>query len=280
MRKGTRQRPGSESFNQRGIELADRGWLEEAIREFTQAIHEDTDSPYPRINRASVYIEQSRHIDALEDLLSAVKLAPGEMATHYHLGVFLSRFGSTMAISQLQQALTQDPEQIDALIQLGTTLADRGETHEAEKSFRAALEIDHTDPLVNRELGVLMMEKGCIHEAISHLKMASSALSQDVEILVDLGMAYIQAGFYDKAERLFLDVLELEPASQHAHYNLAAIYADRENKDQAIQHLQQAATSGFFRVQDWAQDDRMFDKLRADQHFRQFMETIDPPDVG
>ena len=262
----------SQTFNLRGIELADKGWLDEALREFSQAIDADSDSPFPRINRASVYLEKERHLDALEDLLEAVKLAPGEAATHYHLGVFLSRFGSKLAVGHLQQSLNRDPEQVDALLQLGTTLADRGETRSAEQHFRAALQIDPADATTNRELGVLLMERGEIHEAITHIKAASVALPGDTEIAIDLSMAYIQAGFYEKSEELLVEIIEGNPENLHANYNLAAIYADWDRLEKAMFHLKKAAESDFSRVKDWVDDDRMFDKLKKDITYRMFFE--------
>jgi tetratricopeptide (TPR) repeat protein len=272
MEKGSQNRFGADGFNQRGIELADRGWLEEAVNEFNRAIELDHRSPYPRINRASVYLEQGRLAEALHDLLEAVRLAPDEPSTHYHLGVFLSRYGSNLAVSELNASLSLDPEQVDALLQLGATYADRGENREAEESLRAALEVDGTDPAVNRELGVLLMERGKIHDAIRHLRVACEQYPADTEILVDLGMAYIQAGFYQEAEQTLVRVLDGDSRNLHAHYNLAAIYTDWGKKDLAIQHLNRACAVGPTRVRDWLSDDRMFDKLRTD---RRFIELVD-----
>ena len=279
MEKGSQNRIGADGFNQRGIELADRGWLEEAIKEFNRAIELDHQSPFPRVNRASVFLEQGRLRDALNDLLEAVRLAPEETTTHYHLGVFLSRYGSNLAVSELQASLSMDPDQVDALLQLGTTYADRGESREAEESLRAALEIDRNDPAVNRELGVLLMEQGKIHDAIRHLRVACDQYPSDMEILVDLGMAYIQAGFYQEAEHTLQKVLAGDPQSLHAHYNLAAIYTDWDKEDQAILHLEQACTIGPMRVRDWLSDDRMFDKLRTDRRFLELFEA-DPSIVN
>ncbi len=266
--------------NQRGIELADRGWLDEALREFDRAIELDTASPFPRINRASVFLEQGRYLDALEDLIAAVGLAPGEAATHYHLGMFLSRFGSSMAINQLRASLDLDPDQIDALLQLGATHAELGETSQAQQAFQAALDIDPQDPVVNRELGVLYMEQEKIHEAIHHLKFAHQQLPEDMDIQVDLGMAYIHAGFYEKAQMLLTSVLDKDQDNLHAHYNLAAIYAEWEKVDKAIHHLKRAAAIGCIRVRDWLMEDRMFDNLRSDQRFVQLVEGDRPPEVG
>jgi tetratricopeptide (TPR) repeat protein len=280
MEKGSQNRFGADGFNQRGIELADRGWLEEAVKEFNRAIELDHRSPFPRINRASVYLEQGRLLDALSDLIEAVRLAPDEPATHYHLGVFLSRYGSNLAVSELHASLNLDPEQVDALLQLGATYADRGEGGEAEESLRAALEVDGSDPAVNRELGVILMERGKIHDAIRHLRVACEEFPTDMEIQVDLGMAYIQAGFYEKAEATLNRVLSRDPENLHANYNLAAIYTEWAQTDQALSHLGRACAVGPARVRDWLSDDRMFDKLRADPRFAQLIQVGQPGDTG
>lgn len=280
MEKGSQNRFGADGFNQRGIELADRGWLEEAVKEFNRAIELDHHSPFPRINRASVYLEQGRLLDALSDLLEAVRLAPEEPATHYHLGVFLSRYGSNLAVSELHASLALDPEQVDALLQLGATYADRGESREAEESLRAALEVDQSDPAANRELGVLLMERGKIHDAIRHLRVACEQYPKDTEVQVDLGMAYIQAGFYEEAENTLTKVLSHDPENLHAHYNLAAIYTDRGKNDQAFSHLRRAYTVGPSRVHDWLSDDRMFDKLRSDPRFVELIRADCSGDSG
>jgi tetratricopeptide (TPR) repeat protein len=280
MEKGSQNRFGSDGFNQRGIELADRGWLEEAVKEFDRAIELDTHSPFPHINRASVYLEQGRLLDALSDLIEAVRLAPEEPATRYHLGVFMSRYGSNLAVSELHASLSLDPDQVDALLQLGTTYADRGDNREAEESLRAALEVDQNDPAVNRELGVLLMEQGKIHDAIRHLKLASDQFPSDMDILVDLGMAYIQAGFYEEAQSTLSKVISRDPENLHAHYNLAAIYTDRGEHDQAFSHLQRACAIGPVRVRDWLSDDRMFDKLRTDRRFKDLLRADPKRDSG
>ena len=280
MEKGSQNRFGADGFNQRGIELADRGWLEEAVKEFNRAIELDQRSPFPRINRASVYLEQGRLLDALSDLLEAVRLAPDEPATHYHLGVFLSRYGTNLAVSELHASLNLDPEQVDALLQLGATYADRGESSEAEESLRAALEVDSSDPAVNRELGVILMERGKIHDAIRHLRVACEEYPTDMEIQVDLGMAYIQAGFYEKAAATLTKVLSRDPENLHANYNLAAIYTEWAQTDQALSHLGRACAVGPARVRDWLSDDRMFDKLRADPRFTKLLQAGQPGETG
>jgi tetratricopeptide (TPR) repeat protein len=279
MRNESNRTGSSETLNQRGIELANRGWLEEALREFGRAIDLDRTSPFPRINRASVYLEQGRSLEALEDLLAAVRLAPEDPTTHYHLGMLLSQCGSALALGELQTALNQDPEGLDTLIQLGCTYADRGEYREAEQMFKAALALEPDDPFANHEYGIFLMDHGHIHEAITRLKIALLNLPKDPEVETDLAMAYIQAGFYDQATTILASVLKRQPDNLHAFYNLAAIHANRGEIDVALQHLRKAASIDLKKVQNWLLDDSMFDGLKSRAEFKDFLSSVSRRDL-
>lgn len=281
MSSSPRNNHSSEAINQRGIELADRGWLDEALREFSRAIDLDQCAHFPRINRANVYVEQGRMLEALEDLLAAVRLAPGDPATHYHLGLFLSRYGTELGMRELQATLGLDPDNVDALLQLGAAHSDRGEFTEAEDALDAVLDLDPLDPQANREKGILRMDQGQVHEAIGHLRTAHEQNPHDTEITVDLGLAYLQAGFFEQGARHLQSVVELIPDHLYALYNLAAIHAQADQPDKALGLLHRAVELHGIRVGDWLRDDPMFDKLRQDQRFVDLIEVnAPPPDMG
>ena len=66
----------SDEHNSRGIELADRGWLDEAIKEFKKAIDLDPHSAHAHDNLATVYAEKKLFREALGEYLTAIKLEP------------------------------------------------------------------------------------------------------------------------------------------------------------------------------------------------------------
>src|SRR5260370_25110555 len=67
----------SDEHNSRGIELADRGWLDEAIKEFKKAIDLDPDSAHAHDNLATVHAEKKLFREALDEDLTAIRLYPG-----------------------------------------------------------------------------------------------------------------------------------------------------------------------------------------------------------
>lgn len=253
----------SEAFNKRGIELADRGWLEEAIREFGRAIDLDPVAPFPRINRASVLVEQGRMTEALEDLLNAVRLAPDDPASHYHLGLFLCRHGAEFGLDELQKTLDLEPDHIDALLVRGVALAERGQPDEARECLDTALEVEPADLWANRERGILALDQGQVHEAIGYLRKAREQAPKDPELAVDLGLAYVQAGFLERGAEVLAEVVEQVPEHVYAVYNLAAIHAEWQAEDQALDLLDRALALDREQVVAWLRDDPMFAGLRS-----------------
>ena len=80
----------SDLHNQRGIELADRGWLDESINEFRKAIELDPDSAHAHDNIATVYAEKGMLRDAVAEYLRAMELEPQSPTAHYNFASFLA----------------------------------------------------------------------------------------------------------------------------------------------------------------------------------------------
>lgn len=272
MKKGSRHKASSVSRNLRGLELANRGWLDEAVREFSRAIEADPSLPFPRINRANVYLQQGHFLYALRDLLAAVETSAGDAATHYHLGTCLARFGQEIAVRELQQARQLEPDNIDVLVQLAMIQAEQGDFAAAEQTLQEALDIDGDEPLVHREMGALKLDNGQFHQAIVHLKRALAAWPDDLDTMLDVAAAYIQAGFYQQAETQLKSALALEPRCLHALYNLAAIYADWKTGSNRISlcraHLEEAFRLQPQVVRQWLAGDQMFANVSKSDWFQ------------
>ena len=85
----------ADAHNERGIELADRGWLDEAIKEFRKAIDLDPDSAHAHDNLATVYAEKKLFREAVSEYLTALRIEPESPTAHYNLACFLTTTRST-----------------------------------------------------------------------------------------------------------------------------------------------------------------------------------------
>src|SRR3982074_2179351 len=135
----------SDEHNSRGIELADRGWLDEAIKEFKKAIELDPESAPAQHTLATVYSEKKLYREALQEYLKALELEPESATAHYNLACFLATHGPDMAIDEYKEAIELDPEYPDAHLNLGMTYADQDRREEAKEPVKAAIELDPDD---------------------------------------------------------------------------------------------------------------------------------------
>src|SRR5256885_13643651 len=88
----------SDEHNSRGIELADRGWLDEAIKEFKKAIELDPESAHAHDNLATVYSEKKLYREALKEYLTALEVEPESATSHFNLARVLATHGPDMAV--------------------------------------------------------------------------------------------------------------------------------------------------------------------------------------
>ena len=84
----------AETHNHRGIELADRGWLDEAEKEFRKAIQVAPESPHAYDHLGPLLADRGQPLDALDLFLRAIHCAPHLSSTHHYLACFLSEHGS------------------------------------------------------------------------------------------------------------------------------------------------------------------------------------------
>ena len=230
-------RKSSEEHNARGIELADRGWLDEAAREFRKALGENPSDASVRSNLAMVLIQKGSHFDALLELVEALKHDPNDPDAHYYLGSFLNAYGHELAVREFHQALAIDSDLYEAHIHLGALYTEKGDDARALEHYQKAYAIAPDDELVAYELGSCLLERRRISEAIVHLRKLVKKNPAHIEGLVDLGIAYYLQGLYTESESILHKVLAYNENNIHAHYQLAKLYTRWNKRELAALHL-------------------------------------------
>jgi Flp pilus assembly protein TadD len=269
--KGQDKSGRSDEHNSRGIELADRGWLDEAVREFRKAIELDPTSAHAHDNLATVYAEKKQFAQALEEYLTALRLEPESATAHYNLACFLATHAHEMAIEQYKEAIELDPEYPDAHLNLGMTYADLDQRDEAKAQFKAAMELDPSDALARHELAAMMMDEADYRSAIVLLKEVVRLEPANYEGWLDLGISYAQKGFYQEAERCYGKAAELNSDDVLLNYNLAALYSLWERQSDALEALRKALDKEPTKVRGWLSADPMFDRLKGAPEFERLI---------
>lgn len=259
----------SDEHNARGIELADRGWLDEAANEFQKAIRLDPNSAHAHDNLATIYAERGQLAEALVAFMDAVRIEPDSPTTHHYLASFLAAHGQDLAVAEYRKAIELEYEFPDAHLNLALALADRGELEEAVVELEIALGQAPDDEMIQHELAGCLIDLERYPEAIAHLKKIVRHHPEHVEAFVDLGIAYTAQGFFAEAEGVLRRAIDIDAHDFAAHYHLAALYVSWERKDQAFEHLKLAAAQDAEKLQEWLQDDRAFEALADDPRYEQ-----------
>ncbi len=257
----------SDEHNSRGIELADRGWLDEAVKEFKKAIELDPNSAHAHDNLATVYAEQKRFREALEEYLVALRLEPDSATAHYNLACFLSASGNDFAVAEYKEAIGLDPHYPDAHLNLGLAYADAGQAQEAVVELEAAIGLDPKDALPRHELAGLLMDAQDFRGAITQLKEVARLEPDNFDAWLDLGICYAQKGFYAEAERAYGKAKKLKGDDLLLVYNLGALYALWDRPKDALEQLRAAVAMDRAKVLGWLAADPMFDALKGHPDF-------------
>ncbi len=259
----------ADEHNERGIELADRGWLEEAEKEFRKAIELDPAAPHAHENLAAVHVRRGRWREALSEHLRAAELDPAGAASRFGLASFLLSHGLDLAVSEFREAASLDPDLPDVHLELGLALADLGETPEALRELSAAVAAAPEDPVARHELALLLVEQGDDRAAIGHLREAVRLDPSAFEPHLDLGACYARKGFLAESERAYRKAAELRPDDPRAPYDLAVLQLQRDLPEEAVASLRQAMALDAGKVRSWMAGDPALDPLRGRDDFEE-----------
>ncbi len=104
---------------------------------------------------------------------------------------------------------------------------------DAKAAFSKAIELQPTWPNPRRQLGSLLVRDGQIEEAIGVFRAATEAMPQNTDLLNDLAGLFFTAGRPAEAVATYERVIALQPNSDLAVNNFAAITADHAQGDPA-----------------------------------------------
>lgn len=258
----------SDEHNARGIELADRGWLDEAVIEFKKAIELDPTTAHARDNLATVLTEKGLLSDALVEYVEALRTESENPTAHHYLASFLAGHGQELAIALYKRAIELEFDFPDAHLNLAMALAEHGQLEEAYAELETAHKLAPEDELIHHELACCLIDMERYLEAIGHLKKIVKAHPDHVEAYVDLGIAFTAQGFFAEAESVLSKALEIDGQDFAAHYHLAALYSTWGRPADSLEHLEIAAAHDREKLQLWLRDDRLFDSVRDNVRFQ------------
>ena len=180
----------------------------------------------------NMFLAQGRFDQSREWFEKAQTVAPN--APEPVIGVvrtFLAQNQADAAVVYLGQRTTANPDDAVAFNMMGELAANQGKLDEAQVAYAKAIDLQPTWPTPRRQLGALLARSGNMDQAIGVMEAATEAMPNNAELLNDLAGFQFTAGRAAEAIATYGKVIDLEPDSDMAINNWAAITADQAKDD-------------------------------------------------
>lgn len=150
------------------------------------------------------------------------------------------------AEKQYQQILTEDPNNLDALSNLGVVYFRIGKIRSAESTLKKAVAIAPNDDFVLTTLGIVHYRQSRFDDALMELRKAIEINPNSATVHNYLGITASQKGRQLEAEKEVLQAITKDPNYADAHFNLAVILLRTQppSKELAREHYARATALG------------------------------------
>lgn len=151
----------------------------------------------------------------------------------------------SIALDELKQALTLDPNFADAHTVLALVYTELGQNDLAEQSFQRALQLEPANSDLNNNYGWFLCQHGREKDSLKYFDTAlkNPLYTQKAKPLQNSGVCAMKMGDPVAAEDYFRRSFEIDPTGVVAAYNLATIYYDRKDFARARFYVAQVNNS-------------------------------------
>ncbi|MGE3758138.1 MAG: tetratricopeptide repeat protein, partial [Pseudobdellovibrionaceae bacterium] len=160
---------------------------------------------------------------------------------HYYIGRVRLEQGTEKSkkhgVAALQKTLELKPDFIDALMALGQHYQSEKQDAEAIKLYKSYQVERGSNPRVADSLAQLYLEADQYESAYEQLKIVETMGEDQVGAKVRMGLIQVELKNYELAISKFNEVLSIAPESDKIRFYLAAIYKEKKEFPEAIEHF-------------------------------------------
>ena len=210
-----------------------RAYLIEAVNE--------TQKPAAERDAAKIQLLVARSIDQAG---TATRLQPNQVSSWETLGVIYREIKDMAAgatdwgIKSFKKAIELEPTNPVLYTELGRLYLVSGDKEKAKDSFNEALEKKSDYVTATIQLALLLEQDNILDEATAKLENAVQVNPYNVDARFQLGRLYFNNGKIDEAIGQFQSAIILVPNYSNAHYSLGVAYAAKGEKELAVQEFE------------------------------------------
>jgi tetratricopeptide (TPR) repeat protein len=258
-----------------GAWLAGQGRMEDAIRQYNEALQIKPDDGEARYNLANMLVRQAKVQEAIAQYREVLKTVPDHLMARNNLALCLIQTGDrNAAIEQFQEILRANPGfeaakqnlamllaseekakrppgglptpgpadgvDLEEHMRLGRDAVVQGDLDSAAAHFRRAVSIAPENKEARIGLGLALAYKGDIDGAIQQFRVAIKLDPNNADVQNSLGVALMQKGKLDEAQTHLQRAIKLNPRLAKAHNSLGVLLARKGKPDEAVEQFQEA----------------------------------------
>ncbi len=229
----------AEALNRAGIQAAEQGELESAVRFWREALALDESAPL-HFNLGVILSQLNRPEEALAHYRKAVSLAPENAPAWTNLALLLEQRGNFSEAEQChRKALAAARHSSDILFHLANHLVNHGGPTRFQEARECYLELlrqhpEHAGAWHN--LGTLLFDTGYMAAAQTAYTAAITHQPAHLISRVNLGQVMLYRDDLSGAEARFREVLASQPDHPEAHQGLAACLSRSGREAEAAFH--------------------------------------------
>jgi tetratricopeptide (TPR) repeat protein len=227
-----------EAYNLLGIIDSEQKDYPSALEALQHALAIEPNSTKTRNNLGNVYVAQGKLDLAEKEFRRVLRLELANRDGNYNLGLVLMAKGSPAEAIPLFQRVR--PTNIATRFNLIRAYLQAGRTAEGLKTATELSDQNKDDVQLHFTLGVVLASAKQYRAAQLELERANALKPETLEILYNLGQAYLRTGESSKAELVLNRALKLKPDSPETLYLMAQVYADQTKPVDALDLLVRA----------------------------------------
>lgn len=219
------------AHNERGLEHFANGKIEQAVKEYNEAIRANPNLAAAHNNLGSAHFAAARFEEAAASFRRAIALDPNYGQAHFNLALANIKLGHEReADAALQAALR-------AYYTAGDEHFKAGRLKEAEESYRGMLQIDPEYVPALLRLGLVCNDTHRFDEAAQYLRRAAARQPDNPFAHEELAEALYGLNRYEEAAASADRALKLSPDAPGAHYFAGLARAALGQRAAALSHL-------------------------------------------
>lgn len=216
---------------------------EEQEKNLLEAFRIDHNNPITIFSLAGLKKSQKKYDEALSLYSRILPIDPNVNMSYINMGQIYYEIGDKeKAVEFIEKAVEHDYHStyVHSFYSAGNFYYNMGEKDKAAEYFIEAKKYFPKSSATYINLANIYLEKKDLKSALEVYLEAIVNTNADPGIVFNMALIYFDIGYYDSAEKLFLNILEREPGHGKAYDYLGSIYAIKGENKKALHNFTMA----------------------------------------